>query len=37
MRIFDTDTVKSDCPMQFFRKNMKYLNIEYILLVYFTI
>ena len=25
--IFDSDTIKSDCPMQIFRKIMKYLKI----------
>ena len=34
--IFENDTVKSDCPVQFFRKMMKYLKISYRLLVYLT-
>ena len=34
---FESDTVKSDCTMQiFFRNIMKYLKILYRLLVYFT-
>ena len=27
MHIFESDTVKSDCPVQIFRKKMKYLKI----------
>ena len=34
--IFESDTVKSDCYFQIFRKIMKYLKIQYRLLVYFT-
>ena len=30
---FESDTVKSDCPIQIFRKIMKYLKIYYRLLV----
>ena len=30
------DTVKSDCPVQIFRKMMKYIEIKYRLLVYLT-
>ena len=36
MCIFEGDTVKSDCPVQIFRKMMKYLKISYRLLVYLT-
>ena len=32
--IFESDTVKSDCPVQIFRKMIKYLKILYRLLVY---
>ena len=31
-----SDTVKSDCPVQIFRKMMKYIEIKYRLLVYLT-
>ena len=34
--IFESDTVKSECPVQIFRKMMKYLKISYRLLVYLT-
>ena len=34
--IFESDTVKSDCPVQIFRKMMKYIKIKYRLLVYLT-
>ena len=34
--IFESDTVKSDCPVQIFRKMIKYLKIKYRLLVYLT-
>ena len=33
---FESDTANSDCPVQIFRKMMKYLKISYILLVYLT-
>ena len=33
---FESDTVKSDCPVQIFRKMMTYINIKYRLLVYLT-
>ena len=33
---FESDTVESDCPIQSFRKMMKYLKIKYRLLVYLT-
>ena len=36
MCIFEGDTVKSDCPVQIFRKMMIYLKISYRLLVYLT-
>ena len=36
MCIFESDTVKSDCPVQIFKKMIKYLKIEYILLVCLT-
>ena len=36
MCIFESDTVKSDCPVQIFRKMIKYLKIKYRLLVYHT-
>ena len=35
-KINKSDTVKSDCHMQIFREIMKYLEIKYRLLVYFT-
>ena len=35
MCIFESDTVKSDCPVQIFRKMMKYLKIT--LLVFLEI
>ena len=31
---FESDTVKSDCPVQIFRKMIKHLKIKYRLLVY---
>ena len=34
LSIFESDTVKSDCPVQIFRKMIKYLKIKYRLLVY---
>ena len=34
--IFESDTFKIDCPAQIFRKMMKYLKIQYRLLVYLT-
>ena len=34
--IFESDTVKSDCPVQFFLKMMKYVKISYRMLVNFT-
>ena len=34
--IFESDTVKSDCLIQIFMKNMQHLNILYRLLVYLT-
>ena len=34
--IFESDIVKSDCPVQIFRKIIKYLKIWYRLLVYHT-
>ena len=34
--IFESDTVKTDCPAQIFRKMMKYLKIYYRLLVNLT-
>ena len=34
MCIFENDIVKSDCPVQIFRKMIKYLKIYYRLLVY---
>ena len=34
--IFESDTVKSDCQMQIFRRIVKYFKIQYRLLVYFT-
>ena len=34
--IFESDTVKSDCPVQNFRKMMNCLKIYYSLLVYLT-
>ena len=33
---FESDTVKSNCPVQIFRKMIKYSKIEYRLLVYHT-
>ena len=36
MCIFESDTVKSDCPVQIFREIMIYLKISYRLLVYLT-
>ena len=36
MCIFENGTVKSDCPVQIFRKMKKYIKIKYRLLVYFT-
>ena len=36
MYIFESDTVKSDCPVQIFRKMIKYLKIYYRLLIYLT-
>ena len=33
---FESDTVKSDCPIQIFRKMIKYLKILYRLLVYLS-
>ena len=36
MCIFESDTVKSECHVQIFRKMMKYLKIKYRLLVYLT-
>ena len=36
MCIFESDTVKSDCPVQIFRKMMKYFKIKCRLLVYLT-
>ena len=34
--IFESDTVKSDCPVQIFRKMIKHLKIKYRLLVCHT-
>ena len=34
MCIFESDTVKSDCPVQIFGKMMNYLKIQYRLLVF---
>ena len=34
--IFESDTAKSDCLIQIFRKMIKYLKIQYRLLVYLT-
>ena len=34
--IFESDTVKSDCPVQIFRKKMKYIKIKYRQLVNLT-
>ena len=33
---FESDTVRSDCPPQSLGEIMKYLNIQYRLLVYFA-
>ena len=33
---FENDTVRSDCPVQIFRKMMKYIKIYYRLLVHLT-
>ena len=33
---FESDAVKSDCPVQIFRKMMKYIKIKNRLLVYLT-
>ena len=33
---FESDTVKSDCPVQIFRKMMKYINIK-VYLTSFTV
>ena len=33
--IFDSDTVKSDCHVQIFRKMMKYLKITILVLLFF--
>ena len=35
MCIFESDTVKSDCPVQIFRKMMKYLKITFLVLLFF--
>ena len=35
MCIFENDTVKSDCPVQIFRKMMKYLKITLLVLLFF--
>ena len=32
--IFESDTVKSDCPVQIFRKKMKYLKITLLVLLF---
>ena len=32
---FEYDTVKSDCPVQIFRKMMKYLKITLLVLLFF--
>ena len=34
---FESDTVKSDCPVQIFRKRMKYLKISFIFNINFTV
>ena len=34
--IFESDTVENDCPVQILKKMMKYLKMEYKLLVYLT-
>ena len=34
MCIFENDTVKSDCPVQIFRKMMKYLKITLLVLLF---
>ena len=34
--IFENDTVKSDCPIQIFLEMMKFIKIQYRLLVYLT-
>ena len=33
--IFESDTVKSDCPVQIFRKMMKYSKITLLVLLFF--
>ena len=33
--IFESDTVKSDCPVMIFRKMMKYLKITLLVLLFF--
>ena len=33
--IFESDTIKSDCPVQIFRKMMKYLKITLLVLLFF--
>ena len=33
--IFESDTVKSDCPVQIFKKMMKYLKITLLVLLFF--
>ena len=33
--IFESDAVKSDCPVQIFRKMMKYLKITLLVLLFF--
>ena len=33
--IFESDTVTSDCPVQIFRKMMKYLKITLIILLFY--
>ena len=35
MCIFESDTVKSDCPVQIFRKIMKYLKFALLVLLFF--
>ena len=35
MCIFESGTVKSDCPVQIFRKMMKYLKITLLVLLFF--
>ena len=34
MCIFESDTVESDCPIQTFRKMMKYINTSLVLLFF---